>query len=214
MQEQAGTQDLQDRLVLIENMLAEGRRSTENWGWTFVLWGVAYYVAIAWASWGGTASVWGTQDAHVGNLWIGLAWPVTMIAAVILTLAIALRKGRGRPGTTVVRAIVSIWTAVGVSMLLVFPAFAISGRLDEHGFVSLVGAMLGAANGASGMILRWKAQIACAVVWWVASVVACFGTIGQLSALFLVAVFLCQIVFGVYAMFLESRRRRREIAHA
>ena len=34
-------QDLNDRLTLIETMIAEGRRSTESWGWTFVLWGVA-----------------------------------------------------------------------------------------------------------------------------------------------------------------------------
>ena len=44
--------ELKDRLSLIETMIAEGRRTTESWGWTFVLWGVAYYVAIAWDSLG------------------------------------------------------------------------------------------------------------------------------------------------------------------
>ena len=39
--------ELKDRLNLIETMIAEGRRTTESWGWTFVLWGVAYYVAMA-----------------------------------------------------------------------------------------------------------------------------------------------------------------------
>jgi hypothetical protein len=68
--------ELKDRLNLIENMIAEGRRTTESWGWTFVLWGVAYYVAIAWSSWGhGT-----------------LAWPVTMIAAGVLTAVFASRQ--------------------------------------------------------------------------------------------------------------------------
>ena len=43
-------QELKDRLSLIESMIAEGRRTTESWGWTFVFWGVAYYVAIAWAA--------------------------------------------------------------------------------------------------------------------------------------------------------------------
>ena len=42
-------QELKDRLSLIESMIAEGRRTTESWGWSFVFWGVAYYVAIAWA---------------------------------------------------------------------------------------------------------------------------------------------------------------------
>ena len=31
--------ELKDRLSLIETMIAEGRRTTESWGWTFVLLG-------------------------------------------------------------------------------------------------------------------------------------------------------------------------------
>ena len=52
MTEKMPEQELKDRLNLIETMIAEGRRKTESWGWTFVLWGVAYYVAIAWSSCG------------------------------------------------------------------------------------------------------------------------------------------------------------------
>jgi len=43
-------QELKDRLSLIESMIAEGRRTTESWAWTFVFWGVAYYVAILWTA--------------------------------------------------------------------------------------------------------------------------------------------------------------------
>jgi hypothetical protein len=42
-------QELRDRLSLIESMIADGRRSTERWAWSFLLWGIAYYVAFAWA---------------------------------------------------------------------------------------------------------------------------------------------------------------------
>ena len=38
MPENANEMELKDRLDLIENMLSAGRRKTENWGWTFVLW--------------------------------------------------------------------------------------------------------------------------------------------------------------------------------
>jgi hypothetical protein len=214
MTDQMSTQDLNERLALIEGMIAEGRRSTESWGWTFLLWGVAYCVAIAWASWGGGLSVWGRRYMTTENFGSGVVWPVTMICAVILTLAIGLRKGKSRPGITIVRAIVAVWTSVGVSMLLLFPALAATGRLDEHAFVAIVAAMLGVANGASGIILRWKAQIGCAIVWWITSALACFGSDGQLVAVFLAAIFLCQIVFGIYAMILESRHRHREIVHA
>jgi hypothetical protein len=207
MQEETGTQDLRERLALIESMIAEGRRKTESWGWVFLLWGVAYSVAIAWSTRGRDLSVWSNGRT--------LAWPVTMVVAFVLTMIIAIRKGKGQPVTTVGRAIAAIWICAGVSMLLVFPALAISGRLDEHTFVSLVGAMLGAANGASGIILRWKWQVACAIVWWITSAAACFGSVAQLTVVFFLAIFLCQIVFGIYTMILEIRRRgTRGVVHA
>ena len=198
MRDESMEMDLRERLSLIEGMIREGRRKTESWGWTFLLWGLAYMVAILWASKGGAVSVWGRTT---------MAWPVTMIAAAILTIAIGSRKGKGEPGTTIARAIVSIWISAGTSMILIFPALAISGRLDEHAFVAIVAGMLGIANGASAMILKWKAQGACAVIWWATSVAACFGSETQLTVVFLAALFLCQIVFGIYAMMRESRRR-------
>jgi hypothetical protein len=214
MDDRINTEDLKERLGLIEDMLAEGRKSTESWGWVFLLWGVAYCIAIAWASWGGSPSIWGHSYLFIGSVRSGLAWPVTMICAVIVTLAIGLRKGRPRTATFLVRAIVAIWIAVGIAMLLIFPAFGFTGRLDEHSFVAIIAAMLGVANGASGMILRWKTQMGCACVWWITSIAACFGSLAQLTALFLAAIFVCQILFGIYAMVLESRRCRHEIAHA
>lgn len=214
MDARISTEDLKERVELIEDMLAEGRKCTESWGWVFLLWGVAYYVAIGWASWGGSLSVWGHSYVFIGSVRSGLAWPVTMISAVIVTLAIGLRKGRSHASTFLVRAIVSIWMAVGIAMLVMFPTFGLTGRLDEHSFVAIIAAMLGVANGASGMILRWKTQVGCACVWWITSVAACFGSLAQLTIVFLGAIFICQIVFGIYAMILESRRNRREMAHA
>jgi hypothetical protein len=186
--------DVREQLRLIKSMISAGRRKTESWGWTFVLWGVAYYVAIAWSVWG----AWGRN----------LAWPVTMIGTAILTVIIGTKKGKGQPDTTIGRAVASIWLCVGGSMLLLFPALSYAGRLDTHAFVAIIAAMLGVANGASGIILRWKMQFACAVVWWVTSVAACFGSETQLATVFFAALFLCQIVFGSYAMVMESRRSR------
>jgi len=214
MQDQMQTQDLNERLSLIESMIAEGRRSPESWGWVFLLWGVAYSVAIGWGSWGQGLSVWGNRYAEIGSVRIGLAWPVTMILAVIATLTIGLRKGKASAATSLARSVVSVWVASGIAMLVLFPAFGASGRLDQHSFVAIVAAMLGVANVASGFILRWKAQLACGIVWWVTSVAACFGSVAQVTTVFLTAIFFCQIVFGIYAMVLESRRNRREIVHA
>ncbi len=207
MNEERSERDLKERLALIESMIAEGRRRTESWGWIFLLWGIAYCVAIGWATRGQELSVWDNRRS--------LAWPGTIAVAAVLTLIIGIRKGKGHPVTTVWRSIVSIWTAAGISMGVLFPALAMNGRLDQHEFVALIAAMLGTANGASGFILRWKAQIGCALVWWMASAAACFGSIAQVTVVFLTAIFLCQIVFGIYVMMLESRRRAaRGVVHA
>jgi fatty acid desaturase len=194
MQDHTTEQELKDRLSLIESMIAEGRRNTESWGWTFVLWGVAYYVAIAWSAWG-----------H--NVW---AWPATVSVAVIGTFVVASRKTGNHPGTSLGRATGSIWTALGISMFLLFLALGVSGRLtDQHVFVAAMSAILGMANGASALILRWKVQFACAVVWWVAAVATCFGTAAQSMIVFLVAIFLCQIVFGIYGVIADARERKQ-----
>jgi hypothetical protein len=184
-------QELKDRLSLIETMIAEGRRTTESWGWTFVLWGVAYYIAIAWSTWGHST----------------LGWPVTMIAASLLTGVLGSRIASKRPETTIGRSMMAIWVGMGISTFLVMLSLGISGRLDLHVAVAIVGAMLGAANCTSSIILKWKMQFACALVWWTAGVASLFGTENQAGIEFVVAIFFCQIVFGIYGMIRESRKR-------
>ncbi len=185
-------QELKDRFNVIESMLAEGRRSTENWGWTFVLWGVVYYLAMAWATWGHSA-------------W---AWPITMAIAILATVVVASRKSSHHPDTTLGRAIGSIWMALGISLFLLFLALGLSGRLaDSHVFAAVISAVLGMANGASALILRWKVQLGCAALWWVTAVATCFGTDTQSTIVFVVAIFLCQIVFGIYGMIAKGQQR-------
>lgn len=195
-------QELKDMLSLIESMIAEGRRSTESWGWTFILWGVAYYVAIAWQN----------------LLHSYLAWPVTMIGASIL-MGVIVGRRRSRPGarpkTNLGRAILSIWIAVGLSMFVLLDALGFSARgADWHISVAVAATLIGTANAASSMALKWKLQFLCALVWWSAAVVACLGSDTQTTISFLAAIFLCQIVFGIYGIIRESRERRQEAIHA
>ena len=200
MQDETTARELQERLALIQSMIAEGRRSTESWGWIFVLWGIAYYVAIL----GG------------GIIRNPMVWPVTMITACLLTgVLVASRRGHSHADTTIGRAIGSVWIAAGISMFLVFLSLGTSGRIDQHIMVAVLGAMLGSANGASAMILKWKLQFACAIVWWACAVFACFGRTTPITIAFLTAIFLCQIVFGIYAMMMDARRRRASgLSHA
>ena len=204
MTEDLHSNELNERLKLIETMISEGRRKTESWGWTFLLWGIAYYIAIGWAAMA-PAALYGPA----------LAWPVTMIGASILTGVLASRQSARSAETTLGRALGSIWIGLGCSRFVLFFAMGFSRRFEEHVFVAIVGAMLGGANATSGLLLHWKAQFACAVVWWTAAVLACFGTEAQVTIVFLVAIFLCQIVFGIYAMLRDARaRKQREALHA
>jgi len=191
-------QELKDRLNLIESMIGEGRRATSSYGWTFVLWGVAYFVAIIWAG--------------LGHSY--LAWPVTMVSAAVLTGVVGARKHSRRPATTRSRAIGAVWNAVGTSMFILLFSLGVSERADQHTFIAAAATLLATANAASSIILRWKLQFACAVVWWALTIFACFGHGKLLTIAFLVALFLCQIVFGIYLMITEARARRLEATHA
>lgn len=197
MTEFSGADEVRDRLNLIESMMLEGRRSTEHWGWVFVLWGVAYYVAIVWS-----------VEARFG--W---AWPITVIAAVLISELVRRARGGAHARTALSRSVGAVWSSFGVSIFLLLMGLALSGRLtDGHVAFAIIAAMLGMVNGASGMILRWKPQMACAVVWWAAALVCCWEKVllFETPLAFLAAVFLCQIVFGVYLMYLESRKSRAQ----
>jgi hypothetical protein len=210
MTESLTSAEIADRLKLIETMMTEGRRQTEGWGWTFVLWGIAYFVAIFWSGW------WQILldqplSPLPGSHW---AWLVTMFGTAALTLIIGLNMDKGKTRSAAGRTVASVWSGIGFSMIVIFPALGAAGRLDTQLFVALVAVLLGGINATSGMILRWKAQIACAIVWWATSVTACFGSERQLLLVFLAALFVCQIVFGIYAMLRDARARNREARHA
>jgi hypothetical protein len=188
--------ELKDRLSLIESMIAEGRRSTGSWGWAFVLWGVAYYIAIAWSSGGFGGPTWSRNY---------LAWPVTMIGGSVLTWILASRKSRKQPPTTIGRSIGSIWAGMGISTFTIMLALGVSGRMDLHIAVAIVGAMLGAANFTSSIILKWKMQFVSGLVWLTAGAASCFLTESQAGIVFLAAIFFCQIVFGIFGMIADAR---------
>jgi hypothetical protein len=200
MTDEMDGKDLAERLRLIESMMAEGRRRQESWGWTFVLWGVAYYIAFFWS-------------------WLGhfaYAWPLTMTAAGVLTGVVFQRRRGGNPATTLGRAIGSTWTAMGLSMFIVLCAMGYSGSASNgHAMIAAFAGMLGLTNAACSMTLRWKAQFLCALLWWATAVAACYCSDDQLLPIFLVAVFFGQIVFGGAMMFSEYHQRKQNaVAHA
>ena len=188
--------EIGERIALIESMMREGRRRTEYWGWNFLLWGVAYLIAMGWSNFlpGGRA----------------LAWPITMALAVVLTIVIARRRMQLEPKTDRSRALGMVWRAVGCGIFVfAFPA-TYSGHLEAHAFMAAIETMLGIAHVAAGSMLRWSTQIVVGALWWVAAIATCFVPSNDgVAYIFLAAVLVCNIGFGIYLMIRESRDKAR-----
>jgi hypothetical protein len=186
--------EIGERIALIESMMRAGRKSTEYWGWCFLLWGIAYLVAAAWSSF----------LPHAGGS--TLAWPITMIFAVLLTMGIARGRTRNCPRTEKSRGIRAIWTAVGCGIFVFAFPVAYSGHMDAHSFMAGIETLLGVAHVASGTMVRWTTQIVIGALWWAAAIASCFvRTENGVGIIFLAATFVCMIGFGVYLMIRESR---------
>jgi hypothetical protein len=205
----AGTmheRELTERIALIESMMQAGRKSTEYWGWNFLLWGIAYLVAVAWSSF----------LPDTGGRW--LAWPVTMIFAVLLTIGIARRRTRNQPRTEKSRALQAIWTAVGFGIFVFAFPVAWSGHFQAQSFIAAIEVMLSIAHVASGSFLRWPLQMVIGALWWAAAMASCFVSENGIAYVFLVGTFVCNIGFGIYLMIRESRDKARtrgaEVQHA
>lgn len=191
--EQESKAELLARLDVMEAMMQEGRKFTDKHGWAFVLWGVAYLVAIGW-----------TAETGQGNL----AWPVTMIAAGILSGVIGSLRARHHPRTRTANAIGAIWIAVSISMFVYLFSVGMSGHFEPHTFVGAVEALLGIANGASAIILRWRTQFLVALLWWASAMATCFVAVTLVIPIEIVAVLIGQLGFGLYLMYCERRDRR------
>jgi hypothetical protein len=193
--------EIGERIALIESMMRAGRKSTESWGWNFLLWGTAYLVAVGWSS----------LLPHGGGPL--LAWPITMIFAVLLTIAIARRRTRNQPRTEKSRALQAIWTAMGWGIFVFAFPVAFSGHFQAQSFMAAIEVMLGIAHVASGTFLRWTTQIVVGALWWAAAVASCFVDGNGVGYVFLAATFVCMIGFGIYLM-IRDKARAGEVQHA
>jgi hypothetical protein len=198
--------EIVERLRLIESMMASGRKTTQYWGWSFLLWGIAYLVAMAWASFlpqaGGRS----------------LAWPVTMIFAAFLTVWIARKRTALQPRTDRSRFIQALWSTVGCGIFVFAFTVAYSRHVETHAIMAGIETLLGVAHIASGAMLRWKTQMAVGGLWWAAAVATCWVSDMGIAIIFLAATLVCNIGFGIYLMVRESRDKARarlaEVQHA
>ncbi len=191
--------ELLGRLSLMEQMVQDGRRSTSYKGWMFLLWGVGYLVAVGWVYYLPRPQ---------------FAWPVIMTLTAVAGALIQSAKSKGQPQTTQSRALAGIWISMGCSIFL----FAFGGAFT-HAWavpqVMLAGIeiLIGLANAASAITLRWKTQFTVTIVWWACGVASFNVPTSLLLPILVVGTLIGNFAFGTYLMALEARDKGR-LAHA
>lgn len=181
--------ELQDRLKLIETMMEEGRKSTQSWGWSFLLWGLGPLLAMWWT------------DRWPHAAW---AWPVTMGLCILINgLVLAARKRRGISKTTTSRALAAVWRCAGATVLLLACGAVWSGAIELRALYVALFALAAVAHGTSSLILRWWPQFLAALVWWVAGALAFVVPAAELQWLAVLALVLANVVFGGWLTYRE-----------
>jgi hypothetical protein len=184
--------DLVQRVALMETMIAEGRRSTERFGWIFVMWGLLYFLATGWMLYLPYRSV---------------AWPVCIAVGIFAPIIAGTYRRAGVTGSVRSSSVGAVWKGMGAVITLYVIAAVASHHANDAGFLAAILMFLGLAHGTSAMILRWGMQGAAAILWLMCGVAVFFCSKPSESiAIFLVATLFGNIVFGLYVMAQERRR--------
>jgi len=195
--EQQMDRELMQRVELIEQMLAEGRRTTQYYGWIYLLWGVGHITALA--------IVWATRNPM-------LAWGTTMTACGIITgIVFGCARRRQVKTTTIALAIGAVWWAIGISLCIVGFLGMFShnfGPVAMHAMPVFTLLLLGVANFTSAVILRWPLQLAIALFFWVAATAMFYLPFKAAFWDYAVAMLIGNVLFGLYLMVLENRQNR------
>lgn len=124
------------------------------------------------------------------------------------------QKKRTRPGTPVSRAITSIWQAVGTAIFIYCFAVGASGHAEIHTYMGTVEILLGVANCAISLVLRWRGQFLIALLWWISAVATCFVSMRLVMPILVFDTLVGFLGFGLYLMYRERRDRRLRVQHA
>jgi hypothetical protein len=182
--EQSDQTEILNRLRLIEEMMVEGRQTTQRWGWMFLVWGIGPLIAMFW-------------EARLPLP--ALAWPVVVAACIIVNGAvIRARKKRGEARTTMMRSVGAVWASVGITVLLLSLAATLSNALDLRSLSVALFALAAVAHSASSMILRWTIQFVAALAWWGATLAAFLLPATDLHILAAAALLLGNVGFGAW----------------
>ena len=189
--------DLLQRLELMEAMIAEGRGFTTHNAWIFVLWGLVDLAGWSWQHF---------VHTQFAGAW---AWPICLIAGVVLTIAgKALQKTPpGVPNSIACGRVLAVWAMMGLAMAIYVASAMITHFTWLYSYVAALLMMVGMAHAISAVILRWRVQGVVAAIWWAGGAAIFFlNSRRATSDIMLIEMCLGMIAFGLYAMLLERRR--------
>lgn len=186
-------QELLDRFAVIEHMIQEGRQTTGSWGWVSLLWGTGQIVAMFWSM-------------HISQPIF--AWLPAMSACAVLSGLIYWWRRRRQPAqTTVGRALSAIWVGTTVSMFILGFVGGFTSTLSYRAILAVLLCLQGTGNFASGIILRWRLQLAVALLWWVAVPFIMLMPLPPAQWTFILVTGIGDVLFGLYLMVVERGRR-------
>jgi hypothetical protein len=134
-----------------------------------------------------------------------------MIACGVLTV-IGSRRMHAREGaeTYVSRALGAIWFSCGISISVLAFIGNPKGTFTASSFLAAFFALMGFANFASGLVLRWRLQQSLGILWWAAAAVAMLAPDKFLGWTFVGMNVVGEILFGLYLM----AKERAGLRHA
>jgi len=190
-------EDLLQRVELMEQMIAEGRRSTTRCGWIFLLWGVVDLAAMSWLHF--------LPHSH----WVGVrAWPTCLIAGAILTcIGLAVQRRRERLGLRVSCCRVGmVWFMLGIALTIFISGAMVNHLSWQSSYIAALLIFVGLAHAISAAILQWRGQGVVAGIWWLGGGAVFFArSQGTVNAIMFAEMCVGMILFGVYAMVLDAR---------
>lgn len=104
--------------------------------------------------------------------------------------------------------------AVGIDIFIFCFAVGASGHAEIHTYMSTVEILLGVANCAISLVLRWRGQFLIALLWWISAVAKCFVSMRLVMPILVFDTLVGFLGFGLYLMYRERRDRRLRVQHA
>jgi hypothetical protein len=83
-----------------------------------------------------------------------------------------------------------------------------------HTYIATIEILLGVANCAVSMVLRWRGQFFIALLWWISAVATCYVGSQWIMPILVADTLIGLLGFGLYLMYRERRDRRLRVQHA